>query len=87
MERDFCVHFLLFLTPGLVKERKGLGWGKKRTEWGVKEVRRETEERKARGSGAKSGRKQMENKKQIGSTLISSPATRCATKAMHLPRT
>lgn len=32
------------------------GWGKKGTEWGVEEVRREIEERKMRRTGAKSGR-------------------------------
>lgn len=44
--------FLAFLTE---KERDGCG--KKRTEREVKEVIKEVEERKARGTGAKSGRK------------------------------
>lgn len=80
--------FRAFLTPGLrVVKKKKDGWEKARTEWEVKTVRREIEGKKLDWQGQREGEsrekasgRQMENKKQIGSPLISWPATHYATK-------
>lgn len=79
-------------------KREKDGWGKKRTEWEVKKKRKRSRERmreeKWDGQGgkkwAKAGRehegRRRRNKKQIGSPLISSPATHTTPQSNAPPK-
>lgn len=95
--RRFCVHFLLFLTPGIRVVKKNPPKNK-RKEWAGKErhgvegrggQKRDWREKSERDRGKKWEReaRQTENKKQVGSPRISSPATHYAAKQCNLPRT
>lgn len=70
-------------------KRKGWVWKEKDREGGKRGHKRGWGEKSERDRGKKWKKvgRQTENKKQIGSPLISSPATHYATKALHLPRT
>lgn len=58
-----CI-FCFFDSGAHSSKKEKDGWEKKRTEREVKEVKRETEERKVRGTGAKTRRKQEESMRE-----------------------
>ena len=92
-----CAFLVFFPTPGIrvVKKKQNKN---KRKEWLGKErhgvggrggQERDWREKNEKDRGKKWERagRQTENKKQIGSPRISSPATHCAAKQCNLPRT